>query len=33
MTYLNWELGKAKPRRAHAIEYGQFLSALRAAST
>jgi DNA-binding XRE family transcriptional regulator len=32
MTYLRWERGEVQPRRAHAIEYRQFLDALTAAS-
>jgi DNA-binding XRE family transcriptional regulator len=32
MTYLRWERGEVEPRRAHAIEYRQFLDALTKAS-
>ena len=30
-TFLDWENGKAEPRREHAIRYRRFLDALKAA--
>jgi DNA-binding XRE family transcriptional regulator len=32
VTYMRWERGDVQPRRTHAIQYRQFLDAMREAS-